>query len=1119
MYAELLDLLRQDEESIKIRYNELYRILCVVLDQATAQSRMDFSGPFARLTWLASSLRMDASLRQRLNGLRQRCRQLEQQGEEDLRTFFPHDVRAVADLICLATRQTIPTEVRQLLPVGPAPSTGVTQVSQDCLRVCVTGWDENYIRAVSDGAQGQTDILICYADTENRMGDWTYLRGLLWEGCQLNLVHFHMKDEVCFAELIILEPDFLVDISRLSQCFEETGTSPYYYLLGLIQPPPHSVSILMGNMAGLILDRETACPAGQSARYSECAKLFMQQNALAVISCPDSLSGFHEEAQRQQQHIHQALDVLQREDAWFHRDRILLEPSFFCEMLGVQGRMDLLQDDLRVLLEQKAGKRAFRTGSHREPHYVQMLLYQAVLHYAFHLRNDQISSYLLYSRFPDGLMKEGPAPHLLFQALQIRNQIVWLQFGLARGSRRLFDALTPERFSPQQREGRLWKEFQRPKIASVLNPMHQADALTRAYFHRMTTFVAREHLLSKVGTPGREASGLSSLWNSSLQEKLVAGTIVHDLTVSETHGENGSVEELVLRRRSAGEAFLPNFRVGDIVILYSYPPDCEPDVRRAIVFRATLVSLTSSQFALRLRNPQHNPRLFPCDSLDAWAIEKDSTESSFTALYRSLYALFTATPTRRALLLGQRAPQVDETVTLLGDYSQGGRFPHFNQLVLQARQARDCFLLVGPPGTGKTSFGLMNILLEELQASPDGILLLSYTNRAVDEICAKLTARQLDFVRISPAESCAPEYQPHLFSRKAQEDASADTLRTLLTQTRIVVGTTTSITSAQSLFRLRRFGLAIVDEASQILEPHLMGLLCARHGNGDAIRRFVLIGDHRQLPAVVSQEPCESAVADPQLQAIGLTDCRNSLFQRLMALTADGRLIFTFTRQGRMHPQVCEFANRHFYGGLLEPVPLAHQTEPLRFAHVDRSDPFQTLLSSRRFIFQACDRPDYSPLPKVNEAEARLTERFVRAVYMLYIQNGRPFLPGETVGVIVPYRHQIALVRNLLAESGVEALQLVTVDTVERYQGSERDVIIYGFTVQKPYQLEFLCSQTYREGDQLIDRKLNVALTRAREQIVLIGNPRILSLNPLLGELCSPTESRRTQSSRCWDPE
>ncbi len=127
----------------------------------------------------------------------------------------------------------------------------------------------------------------------------------------------------------------------------------------------------------------------------------------------------------------------------------------------------------------------------------------------------------------------------------------------------------------------------------------------------------------------------------------------------------------------------------------------------------------------------------------------------------------------------------------------------------------------------------------------------------------------------------------------------------------------------------------------------------------------------------------------------------------------------------------------------------------------------------------------------------------VHAVYRMYTADGRPFLPQETVGGIVPYRHQIAVVRRLLADYEVPALQSITIDTVERYQGSQRDVIVYGFTVQYPYQMDFLCSQAFQEGDVTIDRKLNVALTRAREQMVLIGNPEILSLDPLHRQLVS----------------
>lgn len=89
-----------------------------------------------------------------------------------------------------------------------------------------------------------------------------------------------------------------------------------------------------------------------------------------------------------------------------------------------------------------------------------------------------------------------------------------------------------------------------------------------------------------------------------------------------------------------------------------------------------------------------------------------------------------------------------------------------------------------------------------------------------------------------------------------------------LKDARVVCATTAALNSNVNLFKIKRFDLAIVDEASQILEPHLLGLMCARSGNADAISRFVLIGDHKQLPAVVQQTEAESRVTEPELLSI-----------------------------------------------------------------------------------------------------------------------------------------------------------------------------------------------------------------------------------------------------------
>jgi DNA replication ATP-dependent helicase Dna2 len=116
------------------------------------------------------------------------------------------------------------------------------------------------------------------------------------------------------------------------------------------------------------------------------------------------------------------------------------------------------------------------------------------------------------------------------------------------------------------------------------------------------------------------------------------------------------------------------------------------------------------------------------------------------------------------------------------------------------------------------------------------------------------------------------------------------------------------------------------------------------------------------------------------------------------------------------------------------------------------------------------------------------------------------------VGIIVPYRNQIALVARLMAENGLDGFDETVADTVERYQGSQRDIIIFLFTVHQPFGLHFLSASTYLESADSetpypVDRKLNVTLTRAREQIILIGHAPLLRRNAIYRQLL--TEVRK----------
>ncbi len=958
--------------------------------------------------------------------------------------------------------------------------------------------------------EGTPLVTVCYDLRNERCvderaryhaGDWTYLRTLLHEGSQLNLIRPRIVGEVYEPELIVFEPDYLVDVTSIAACCQSYAHSPLLHLLNKLKPNAITVPILLGNLAGQALDEQLLDTSSMQGNeevnfplnevYLRLIKDFFARNSVALATCEGLGAGFHEKGRRQLTHIRQALTRQLTEVPVFEREKTVVEPSFYCEQLGISGRMDMLQADYRVLVEQKSGRSAFpENPEHPRPqahHLMQVLLYMAVLHYAHGLPADQIHAFLLYSKYPLGLVRTGPSPALLFEAFRLRNQLVAMEFRYA--SQHGLDfllTLTPDYFRQENVSSKLWRWIE-PELAALLSPLQRASDLERAYFLRFFRFLANEHLLSKLGNGTDGCPGFAAAWHASYEEKQQTGNIMAGMRlIPEMEGEGTAVECVRLEQEASGGSMtmeVVNFRRGDIVLFYSYRLGTEPDLRSTIVYRASIQEVLEHGVKLRLRAPQRHLFVFETDDKSRWAMEHDFMEASYTSLYRSLYSFLSASSLRRQLILCQRKNRVDLSQQLNGDYGD------FNELVLHAKQAQDYFLVIGPPGTGKTSFGLMHILREQLTQPATNVLLVAYTNRAVDEICSKLESASIDYVRMGNHLSCAEPYRDHLLNNRIGECRHVGEVRRILYEQRVFVGTSASLSAHTELFTLKYFHLAIVDEASQILEPHLLGILSARHGNSEAVGKFVLIGDHKQLPAVVQQSVSESRIDEPVLNAIGLYDCRQSLFERLLRRAFDhggdtSSQVYMLTHQGRMHPMIAAFSSRHFYHGQLDVVPLPHQQE-------QDGEP--------RIRFVPVERPDHTVSDKVNLSEARQIAAIVQEVAKQY---GDGFDPEHTVGVIVPYRNQIAAIRQLLPP----ALSSITIDTVECYQGSQRDVIVYGFTIQRTYQLKFLTANVFTDFDGTrVDRKLNVALTRARRQLYLVGNPRLLSLDPIFRQLLTDT--------------
>ncbi|MBD5232919.1 MAG: AAA family ATPase [Bacteroidales bacterium] len=974
--------------------------------------------------------------------------------------------------------------------------------SYECLRLTVESVDGGFASGYAVEAAAEVSLSLQRPELKDIAG---YIR----PGDRLNLVRAKVDDGgTADADLVVYHPDYLINITTIASCFQTFGTDARIAILNKFAASENTAAINLGNFASMILDEEIH---GGARPYNESLLDFFRANAVNLATC-DIPSTFHKDAGRQIDNIHAAIsDHLPHHVADFDRRKVMLEPAFFSEMLGLQGRMDLLQLDYRVLIEQKSGKGLWPQGDYSVPrytgqHYVQLLLYRAIMEYNYADRFEdgdvRLNSYLLYSRYTRPLVALGQSPGLLQQAIGVRNTLAAFELRLARGESEFLQALRADDLcaSPET-GGKLWRDYQRPRFQSLLAPLVDADSLERAYFYRMLHFVALEHTLSKCGGGIKPASGFASTWICSLEEKLDAGNIFCNLSlIQPLRSHIGKVETVTLAfADDETEHLIANFREGDLVILYSYPVGGLPDARRAMVHRASVKELSDSTVTLTLRFAQSSPRPFISDEQLLWAIEHDYMEASHTSLYRGLHSFLTAPRDRRDLILMRRRPTIDATRTLVLDH--GG----FNNLALRVAQARDLFLIIGPPGTGKTSYGLMTTLKEQLAADPaSSVLLLAFTNRAVDEICSKLVEEGFDFLRIGPELSCGEEYLNNMLSRRASKCGKLHEVRHLITDSRIVVGTTASMCAASNLFQLRTFDLAIIDEASQLTEPNLLPLLSATTGGGKpVISKIVMIGDHKQLPAVVQQSAAKSAVTDPELQAAGLTDCRVSLFERfLRRYGSDPDITYMLQYQGRMHAEIADYAATEYYGSKLHPVPLAHQTAPLEDRGGDSLA--ARIFNTSRIAFADIKSEAGPGSDKVNVDEARFIAE--TAAEIARREGG---IEAATLGVIVPYRNQIAAVKAALQEVSVENFDRITVDTVERFQGSQRKYIIYGLTIKRPYQLEFLCDNTFTDVDGTeVDRKLNVALTRAREYMLIVGNGELLRESPHYRRLIEYLESR-----------
>jgi len=936
----------------------------------------------------------------------------------------------------------------------------------------------------------------------------------LWINAQLNLIDSKIEDKTGYVipRCIVLEPDYLIDASALAECFQNYGSSHLHYFRKKFEPSVNSRHILLGNLANFFLDELVYADDPENIHFQETFFKAFKQAPFEYTSCNDIKSKpnfmeFMVKAKIQFENIKRVVisdfptnDMITKQ--------CTLEPSFFCEKYGFQGRLDLLQlpendTDTYKIVELKSGGLPYPKEDASKialNHETQTAIYRLIIQSVFGKQSRDVSSIILYSaaeNLGENMRMAAPYQLLEKEIINNRNLIVSSEHNLYTGDKDAVENMFRQLFNLDN-YGRT-PQFFVDKIADIEKVIQNTTSLEKKYFFRYISFISRELYLQKMGDDNYESkTSTSSLWNTGFRERMDSYDLLDNLEILEVDDSGNDMK--IKFGRPLSNNFV-NFREGEICILYPHETVNDTVLTNQIL-KGTIAEISGKHVLVRFRYKQKNKQYL--NKYKYWVIEHDRLDHAYNAMFKSLFAFLSAPINKRSTILGVEPPRSSNTVDDTQDHVLTSEEKQ-EMVINKAMLAQDYFFIVGPPGTGKTSI-FARRLIELIYATPNNnLLIIAYTNRAVDELCEAINqafncndASCDNYIRIGTELSCNELYRHRLLQNISKNVKSRDELRSIMYDKRIYVGTLAAITGKPELFDLKKFDVALIDEASQILEPQIVGLL-------PKFDKYVMIGDHKQLSTITLQDEYKSAVTDENLNNIELFDCSESYFERMFRICQKNgwtNVYEILTYQGRMHQEIADFPNKYFYNNELCPAN-EWQKESLSRNLIDYSNPYQKLITEKRQAFLSCRYFNNNVASdKINEGEAELVVSLSQAVIEVYKASNLNFDERKTLGIITPYRNQIALIKHKLEETTIPELQNIMVDTVERYQGSQRDIIILSFCINKPYQLDFFSNMNL---EKTVDRKLNVALTRARQQLFLIGNDYILRQNYIYNKLIEET--------------
>lgn len=514
------------------------------------------------------------------------------------------------------------------------------------------------------------------------------------------------------------------------------------------------------------------------------------------------------------------------------------------------------------------------------------------------------------------------------------------------------------------------------------------------------------------------------------------------------------------------------------------------------------------------------------EEVQVYRLDKDEFSNGMSTVRNNLLSIMDDSVYRsgdlRSLIVENRPPTF-KAAPAKHTIPSGQMNPDQRAAIDKVMSAQDYALVLGMPGTGKTT--TIAQIIRALVARGKSVLLTSYTHTAVDNILLKLRSptgqkQEISILRLGTQSKIHPEVQDFA-TLAATPKHSLEEIQDSYMTPQVVA--TTCLGVSHFLFQKRVFDCCIVDEASQITLPVCLGPI-------RMARTFILVGDHYQLPPLVQNKDAQEGGLDV------------SLFKSLS--DAHPKAVVELGRQYRMCEEVMLLANTLIYSGKLQCGTEAvakrtlelpnfpqgtqryHQQHkhgnhaPAHSQCLDRptcpsmtapSCWLNTLLNpSRKVVFANTDTLLPHPPREVahhsritNTTEAHLVTQLILSL----IASG---VPPTDIGVITFYRSQLALLRqtvkaysssavNAIGSAGINTTG-VEMHTADKFQGRDKEVVIVSFVRS---------NDTGHVGDLLKDwRRINVAVTRARSKLIMLGSRNTLSGDALLEKLMLLLESR-----------